>query len=133
MRPDQNSGALLLFAPLVQVAWADGHVTDGERLSVLEVAASGLIDVGGTGYDELLELLWRRPSQEFFARGLEAVRSAIDALPFTEAFSMQRDLIAACTRIAAASRSAIGLGIPDVEQHTIDQISRALVRECRDS
>ena len=133
MRPDQNSGTLLLVAPLVQVAWADGHVTDGERLSVLEVAASGLIDVGGTAYDELLELLWHRPSQEFFARGLEAVRSAIDALPFREAFSMEHALIVACTRIAATSRSAIGLGIPDVERRTIDQISWTLVQGCRDS
>jgi hypothetical protein len=35
---------------------------------------------------------------------------------------MQRDLIAACTRIAAASPSAIGRGIADVERRTIDQI-----------
>ena len=39
---DHETGAAILLAPLVQVAWAEGHVSEAERTVVLELAASEL-------------------------------------------------------------------------------------------
>src|SRR6476661_2097472 len=64
---------VLDVAPLIEVAWADGHITPGERLSILEQAVACGID-GGPAYHWLLDLLARQPSQRFFKTSLGAIR-----------------------------------------------------------
>jgi len=53
--------SLLLLAPLVEIAWADGRVTRRESEAILEAAASyGLVD-DQTNYNKLLTKLTSRP------------------------------------------------------------------------
>src|SRR5262245_49261957 len=54
---DQETGAVILLAPLVQVAWAEGEVTAAERAVVIELAASRGIVAGMPAHAKLLEWL----------------------------------------------------------------------------
>src|SRR5437016_5237701 len=83
-----ETASVLHVAPLVQVAWADGHVSQGERLSILEAAVAAGVD-GGPAYQRLLGLLRHRPSQEFFDASLQAIRSFLRAVPSAERLSRQ--------------------------------------------
>jgi hypothetical protein len=107
--------------PLVQVAWADGHVSQGERLSILEHAVSRGID-GGPAYQQLLDLLTHRPSRRFFHASLQALRSELCTINPPERLSRQRELLSCCTRIASVSRSAIGHTIAGHEMRAMHRI-----------
>src|SRR5262245_33062351 len=51
---DHETGPAILLAPLVQVAWAEGHVSEAERAVVLELAASRGIVAGSPPQVKLL-------------------------------------------------------------------------------
>ena len=48
-----DTGAAFLLAPLVQVAWAEGGVTDREREKILRIAAERGIDTSSPAYTQL--------------------------------------------------------------------------------
>jgi hypothetical protein len=117
---------VMAAAPLLEVAWADGRVSDSERLSILEDAVAMGID-GGPAYEQLLELLAHRPSQRFFDNSRQALRSALRALSPAEGMKRFRKLMVACGRIASASRSTIGRHISNPERRAIDRMSQDLL------
>jgi hypothetical protein len=119
---------VLDVAPLIEVAWADGHVTPAERLSILEQAVACGID-GGPAYQWLLDLLARQPSQRFFAASLGALRVGLSAAAPDERRSAERRLAALCVAIATASRSAAGLRIAAWERGAIRRILTAIGRQ----
>ena len=63
---DRSTGSALIVAPLVQVAWAEGKVTDKERETVLRLAASRGIEKGSPAEAQLLAWLDHRPSDAVF-------------------------------------------------------------------
>ncbi len=129
---DQDTGTAILLAPLVQVAWADGHVTDAERRAIVDLAASrGLVD-GMPAHDKLLEWLRQRPSDALFEAALEVMRVGFAMLPADERDQRICDLVAACRRVAEASGTTLArmLGIHDGvtrdESVVLDEICRKL-------
>src|SRR3954454_20729244 len=116
-----NTFQLLDVAPLIEVAWADGHITPGERLSILEHAVARGID-GGPAYQWLLHLLARQPSQRFFEASLGAIRIGLSVASPAERRSAERQLVALCVAIAAASRSAAGGRVSARERRAIQRI-----------
>jgi len=105
---NQETGAAILLAPLVQVAWAEGHVTDAERAVVLELAASRGLTAGMPAHDKVLEWLKHRPSDALFEAALEVMRVGYAVLPQQERDERIRALVAACHRVAAASGGGLG-------------------------
>jgi hypothetical protein len=118
---------VLAVAPLIEVAWADGHVTPGERLSILEQAVACGID-GGPAYQWVLDLLARQPSQRFFTTSRGAMRVGLSAAPPEERRSAARRLAAVCVAIATASRSAAGRRIAAWERGAIRRILATIAR-----
>jgi hypothetical protein len=118
---------VLDVAPLIEVAWADGHITPGERLSILEEAVACGID-GGPAYQWLLDLLARQPSQRFFKASLGAIRVGLSAAAPEERRLAERRLAAMCVTIATSSRSAAGLRIAAWERGAIRRILAAIAR-----
>jgi prepilin-type processing-associated H-X9-DG protein len=71
---DADTWHVVGLLPLVQVAWADGHVHDAERKSIMDRARAGMpLDEHAL---RLVEgwLTWR-PSPAYFARGQEVLRT----------------------------------------------------------
>jgi tellurite resistance protein len=100
---DHETGATILLAPLVQVAWADGHASEAERTVVLELAASRGIVAGMPAYDKLLEWLRERPSDAVFETAMEVMRVGFSVLPEAERQERVAGLVEACRRVAEAS------------------------------
>jgi hypothetical protein len=118
---------VLDVAPLIEVAWADGHITPSERLSILEQAVACGID-GGPAYHWLLDLLARQPSQRFFKASLGAIRVGLSAASPEERRLAERRLAALCVTIATSSRSAAGRRIAAWERGAIRRILATIGR-----
>src|SRR5689334_1570694 len=71
----QETGAALLVAPLVQVAWADGEVSDHERTVVLELAAErGILD-GTPAHAQLVAWLRTSPGADVFDTAIDVINA----------------------------------------------------------
>lgn len=112
---NEDTGLAILLAPLVQVAWAGGSVTDAERAVVLELAASRGVTTGTPAHEQLLEWLKQRPSDALFETAMEVMRVGFSVLPPQERDERIHGLVAACRRIASASGGGLAklLGMRD--------------------
>jgi len=127
----RESVTLLHLAPLVQVAWGEGKVTERERELILEVARLRGVAEGQPAYQKLTEWLDHRPSEEFFQKTLRLLRAVLEALPPEQQQDTRRDLVSYCTQVAAASGGILGLGnkISEAEQALLERIAAELERD----
>jgi hypothetical protein len=125
---------LLHLVPLVQVAWAEGGVSDRERDLIAQAARSRGIDGGSEADRQLTAWLERRPSDEFFEKTLRAIRAMLAAQPDAEGAVAGRDLLSYCTRIASASGGVLGFGkVSDEERALLARITAELERHHGDA
>ncbi|MGD9510984.1 MAG: hypothetical protein AB7X49_20805 [Geminicoccaceae bacterium] len=118
---------LLHLVPLVQMAWAEGGVSDRERSLILDAARAGSIDDGSAAAHQLAQWLATRPTDQFFETTLRAIGALLAGQPAAERDAAQRDLLAHCTAIAAASGGILGRGkVSDTERQLLRHISREL-------
>lgn len=127
----RETGAAILMAPLVQVAWADGEVTDGERAILLEQVAVRGIVAGSPPHTQLLAWLRERPSDDVFDTALEVLTVGFGVLPAVERGERIGALLEACNRIAAASgglATLLGLtrGISGEEAAVLETLTKTL-------
>src|SRR5688572_26098891 len=67
-----DTGSAFILAPLVEVAWVDGYVSHPERDTILQIANQRGVAPGSADYNQLLDWLAHRPSDEVFQTALEA-------------------------------------------------------------
>jgi tellurite resistance protein len=94
---------LLYLVPLVQVAWAEGFITESEQRLIFEAARMRGIDEESAADKELTEWLKHKPSEEFFDKTLRLIRTILQALPPEEREHEAQDIISSCVRIAKAA------------------------------
>jgi hypothetical protein len=100
---------LLPIMPVLQVAWAEGGVTEAERTLVVQLARSHGIAEGSAADRQLSDWLTRRPGADVFARATRLV-SAMLASQGQEPGSLTADdLVKYCESIAAASGGVFGM------------------------
>lgn len=115
---------LLYLVPLVQIAWAEGGVSEEEHTQILEFAAARGITPDTAAYDQLLEWLKQEPPQEFYDNTLRAVHYVIEALPEQQRTESRQSLVEYCTQIAEISGGILGFGkISDEERLLIARIA----------
>jgi hypothetical protein len=116
---------LLHLVPLIQIAWAEGNVSDRERDLIIEAARSRGIEAGSPADRQLAEWLAQRPSDELFEKTLRAISAILQARPAEEREASQRDLLSYCTAIASASGGVLGFrAVSDEERQILARISR---------
>jgi hypothetical protein len=129
---NQDTGPAILVAPLVQIAWAEGRVTEAERNTVLEIAQSRGLTPGMPAYDQLVEWLQRRPSDAVFETAMEVMRVGFSVLPPAERDERIKALVDSCRRVAAVSGGGLSrlLGMGDTvsgdENVVLDAIATKL-------
>lgn len=121
---DAETSAVLPLVPLIQVAWADGKLTDAEASKVLELAqARGVTSQAAQEFLNLL--LEKKPSDVFFERTDRVIRHIVEQNPANQAVSGVLDMAKA---VAQASGGIFGLGnrVSDAEQDLLDELAKLL-------
>jgi hypothetical protein len=98
-----DTAPAFLLAPLVQVAWAEGRVTDRERDTVLRLAAARGVEAGTPAHAQLLKWLQERPSDELFDTAVEVIKDGLALLAPEEREERLKRLVHACQEVAEAS------------------------------
>lgn len=112
---------LLFVVPLIAVAWADGSITQRERLLILELAR---VEEGNGSSEQLMKWLEQKPSEKFFEQSLSVIRALLGAQPQGESSAAKRDLLSHSLRIAEASGGILGLGpVSSAERAAIERVA----------
>jgi len=120
---------LLHLVPLVQMAWAEGGVSAGERDLIVQAARSRGIEPGSTADRQLAAWLAERPSGELFERTLLAIAAILHVLPAAEREASQRELLSYAMAIASASGGILGFRtVSEEERQLLARISEELER-----
>jgi hypothetical protein len=116
---------LLHVVPLVQMAWAEGDVSDRERDLIQEAARARGIAAGSAADQQLSNWLARRPSDDFFEKTLRAIGAVLEAQPAETRAASQKDLLSYCTAIASASGGILGFRtVSDQARQLLSRISQ---------
>lgn len=119
---------LFHLVPLLQVAWAEGGVSDQERALIVEAARACGIEAASPADAQLASWLVR-PLADFFDKSLGVIRAILQARPLEEREDRQRDLLSYCTAVALASGGILGFGaVSAEEQRVLAHISHELER-----
>ena len=120
---------LLHLVPLLQMAWAEGSVSDRERDLIIEAARARGIDKDSPADHQLTAWLASRPSDELFEKTLRAVGTILQARPPEEREASQLDLLSRLTAIASASGGILGFGkVSPQEKQVLARISEEMER-----
>lgn len=100
--------ALLPLVPVVQVAWAEGGVTTGERSALTKLARARGIAENSAADIQLQEWLSYRPSDAVFASATRLIRAMLEGQGPEVAGLTADDLVKYCENIASASGGIFG-------------------------
>jgi hypothetical protein len=118
---------LLPLIPVLEMAWAEGGVTDAERKMVMEVARARGIDDGSAADRQLAEWLDRRPEESVFRRAgrlIGALGASGGRFNITG-----DDLLKYCEAIAEASGGLFGIRRVSAEERaTLERIANEIKR-----
>ena len=121
---------MLYLVPVIQIAWAEGGVSQKERDLIVKAARSrGITE--GTPCDQQLNLwLSTRPSDEMFEKSLRAIRTLLQAQPADARDASEKDLLSLATAIASASGGIVGFGAVSAEErqmlsHISDELKKS--------
>jgi hypothetical protein len=119
--------AAVSLIPLVEVAWADGAVSDEEREAVLKGAAESGIHPGNASYVLLEQWLRQRPDVRVIAAWKEYVHTLAMSMPAEAIETMRANLIGRARKVAEAAGGFLGLTskISKVEQAALEEFERA--------
>ena len=127
-----DTGSAFILAPLVEVAWVDGEVSDAERDTILRIAKQRGVEPGSADYRQLLEWLTHRPSDEVFQTAIEAIRIGLSVLPLDESEQRIATIIKGCEDVAQAAHWFEELlwldGVSPAESAVIAAIRRHLAK-----
>ena len=126
-----DTGAAFLLAPLVQVAWAEGKVTDPEREVALRLAEERGVEKGSPAHAKLLEWLRARPADAIFDAAIQAIKEGLSVLTAEEQADRVKRITEACREVAAASGGGLsrllgGSGVSGEEESVLDRIAATL-------
>ena len=121
---DRDTMAAFALYPLVEVAWADGHVDETERQAFLKAAADHGLPVDSPGHDALREFLKTTPREEARKAWFAWTKQLNARLSVDERHKLRDALVKHARIVAEASGGILGLGrrISAAEQKILDKI-----------
>ena len=126
-----DTAPAFLLAPLVQVAWAEGEVTEREHKTVLRLAGARGVEESSPAHAQLLEWLQERPPDALFDTATEVIKVGLSVLPPGEREERIKRIVQACHEVAEASGGlarllGLGSGVSGEEESLLDTITATL-------
>ena len=125
---DLTAETIMAFTviPLVEVAWADGSISSGEKKAVLKAAAERGIEEGTTNYQLLMNWLDQKPESELFDAWKQYVKDLCAGLDPAIADAVRERVVSRTTAVAEAAGGFLGLNrISGEEKVVLDEIAAA--------
>lgn len=114
--------SLLPLVPIVQVAWAEGGVSEDERRLIERFARERGIQPGTEADEILTGWLKTQPAEEVFTRATRLIRAMLNDQSGGPGRTLDvSELIAHCEEIAAASGGLLGFRKISAEERTLLQ------------
>lgn len=111
--------ASLTILPLVEVAWADGELSPGERTAVLGAADGQGIKPGTPNYAVLESWLNKRPSPRLLEAWISYIQSLRTLMKHEELTGLQNELLNRAQKVAGASGGVLGIGKISAEEKAV--------------
>ena len=108
--------ALLHLVPLIEVAWAEGEVTDRERQLIVAMAERRGAAPDDEVHLRLNELLAHRPDEAFYDVALKGERALLTRMSVDARANALEDLEKRCVAIAEAAGGILGMGTISPEE-----------------
>lgn len=99
--------SLLSILPLVEVAWADGQLSDQEKLEVLTEASKQGISKGSVNYGLLEAWLKKRPEASLLEAWIFYIKELKKSLNHQELEELKSDLLSKAKKVAQATGGLI--------------------------
>jgi hypothetical protein len=110
---------LLPLIPLVQIAWAEGGVSEAERQLIVKLARSRGVAEGNAADRQLSAWLASPPDPQVFTRATRLIRAML-ASPSSPTSGLTADeLVTYCESIAAASGGIFGMKRISAEERAL--------------
>jgi hypothetical protein len=126
-----DTAPAFLLAPLVQVAWAEGEVTEREYQTVLRFAGTRGVEESFPAHAQLRKWLRERPPDTLFDTAREVIKVGLSVLPPSEQEERIKRIVQACHEVAEASGGlakvlGLGSGVSGEEETLLDTITTTL-------
>lgn len=109
----------LVILPLVEVAWADGEITDKEKAAILEGAANFGIVKESSNYHILEEWLKVRPAPRILKAWIHYVAGLRAVMNQQQLEQLKTDIFNRAKRIAESSGGVMGIAKISSQEHAI--------------
>lgn len=103
-----DTGPALFLAPLVQIAWVDGELTERERETILGLAAARGTEAGSPAHTQILEWMKKQPPTALYDAAVEVIKVGISVLPEEERKQRVDTYADSFRRVAEASGGGLG-------------------------
>ena len=110
--------ALVPLVPVIQLAWAEGGITNAERELLLRLSKSRGIEEGSAADRQLAEWMTTRPADALFARAGRLIRAMLESSS-TAGDLTAEELVKHCEAIASASGGVFGIGRVSAEERAL--------------
>jgi hypothetical protein len=119
--------AALALIPLVEVAWADGRVSEKERRAVLSAAEANGIAKGSAAHELLESWLGARPDPRFLEAWGAYIVEICSNLSAAERSALESEILERAIQVGKAEGGILGLGskLSDSERTVIDELRKA--------
>ncbi len=111
--------ASLSLLPLVEVAWADGQLSEPEKKAVLTAAAKGGLTQGSVNYQLLENWLKERPAAKLLDAWVHYIRGLRDVLNPQELRGVKSDLLSRARAVAEAAGGFMGVSKISPEEQAV--------------
>src|SRR5688572_21908661 len=94
-----DNAAAFLLSPLVEIAWADGHVSKAEHDAIVGMATARGVAPDSSDMAQLLQWLKVEPSLPLYGAALDTIKLGLSVLPADEADKRASAMVAACRQV----------------------------------
>jgi hypothetical protein len=124
-----GAGATMVMSmlPVIEVAWADGVVTEKERAVLLEQSSSLGIKPGSDAFLFLAHWLDERPDPSWYKLWVEYIEGVCSKLSAEKKATFKAELLGRARHVAEASGGVLGLGwaVSAAEKKVLDRLAKA--------